>query len=115
MEKRVRIGIDLGGTKIEGLALDGAGYGDCAPEGSDTEAGLRRHGEGNRRGGELPGTQGEEHCGGSMRRRRLAWGFRERWVQVAGAAARAGEECEFDLAEWAAAGAGPGGGAGDGR
>ena len=38
MAARVRIGIDLGGTKIEGLALDGAGAEIARLQGFDAEA-----------------------------------------------------------------------------
>ena len=96
--ERMRIGIDLGGTKIEGLALDEAGaelarlrvatpqhdYAATVKAIADVVGDLERRsravvaaGLGGR------GDSGDD-CAGD----------------------RAGEECELDVAEWAAAGAG---------
>jgi predicted NBD/HSP70 family sugar kinase len=73
MAARVRIGIDLGGTKIEGLALDEAGAEIARLRIRDAAAQLRRYGEGDSRSRQLPGAAREGLSG------RPAAGVGGRW------------------------------------
>ena len=91
MSARFRIGIDLGGTKIEGAALDRQGRCRVRRRVATPTARLRRDDSGDRRSRSAAIEQeiGKPPRSGSEFRGRLA-------------AHRAGQECQLHLADWPA-------------